>query len=150
MCSSDLNFILRFEFKLDYAANNGIGIRSPLVTDVSRSGMEIQILEESGAFSGKIGRLRPEQLHGSLYDVFPARPGAMKTPGEWNAQEIRVDGRRIRVTLNGIVILDVDLNTVTSPEKLAKHPGLRRERGHIAILGHRDHVEFRNLFIKEL
>ena len=35
-------------------------------------------------------------------------------------------------------------------EVLAKHPGLKRTTGKIALLGHNDHTEFRNLRVKEL
>jgi hypothetical protein len=54
------------------------------------------------------------------------------------------------VTLNGTVITDADLSTVTDPAVLKKHPGLKNEKGHIGFLGHGDAVEFRNLRIKEL
>src|SRR5690349_14467429 len=40
------DFILRLDFKLDDGGNNGIGIRSPLVSDPTYSGMEIQVLDD--------------------------------------------------------------------------------------------------------
>jgi hypothetical protein len=144
------DFILRLEFKLEDGSNNGIGIRAPLATDVSSSGMEIQILEEGAALRGKWGPLREAQYHGSVYDCIPARRGALKPPGQWNTQEITARGRRITVVLNGQTILDADLNTVTDPEKIRKHPGLFRERGHIGFLGHNDYLEFRNIRVKPL
>ncbi len=144
------NFVLRFDFLVDAGSNNGIGIRAPFEGDSAYVGMEVQVLEETGALGGKWGKLRPEQYHGSIYDLFAARTGAMKKPGLWNTEEIVANGRSIKVTLNGQVICEADLNSVTDPEKLAKHPGLLRERGHIGFLGHNDHVEFRNIRIKEL
>ena len=144
------NFVLRFDFVCaDPGANNGVGIRAPFEGDAAYVGMEIQVLEESGA-EAKYGKLRPEQFHGSVYDVFAAKHGAMKAVGQWNTEEIVANGRNIKVTLNGQVITDVDLNTVTDAHKLAKHPGLLRERGHIGFLGHSDHVEFRNIRVKAL
>ena len=74
----------------------------------------------------------------------------MKPAGEWNAQEVTVNGRKITVVLNGQTILDADLSTVTDPEVLKKHPGLLRTSGHIGFLGHNDFIEFRNIRIKEL
>ena len=142
------NFVFRFEFKLDYGSNNGVGIRAPLEGDAAYVGMEIQILEESGAVAGKWGKLKPEQYHGSVYGVAAAKLGAMKKPGEWNTQEIVADGRRIKVTLNGKVITDFDLNSVTDAKILAQHPGMLRPGGHIGFLGHNDHVEIRNLRVK--
>lgn len=144
------DFILRFEFKLEDGSNNGIGIRAPLDGDAAYGGMEIQILEEGAALRGKWGKLREEQYHGSVYDLIAAKRGALKPPGEWNTEEITARGRQIKVVVNGQTILDADLNSVTDPEKLLKHPGLFRERGHIGFLGHNDYLEFRNIRIKEL
>lgn len=144
------DFILRFEFKLEDGSNNGVGIRAPLDGDAAYAGMEIQILEEGAALRGKWGKLREEQYHGSVYDLIAARRGALKPPGEWNTEEITARGRRIKVVVNGQTILDADLNSITDPEKIRKHPGLFRERGHIGFLGHNDYLEFRNIRIKEL
>lgn len=141
------NFVFRFEFRLREGSNNGVGIRAPLEGDAAYAGMEIQILDD---YAPKYSNLKPWQFHGSLYGVVPARRGALKPPGEWNQQEISAIGRRIKVTLNGHTTLDVDLDTVTDPEILQKHPGLQRERGHIGFLGHNDYVEFRNIRIKNL
>jgi hypothetical protein len=142
------DFVLRFEFKLEDGSNNGIGIRAPFEGDAAYMGMEIQVLDDNSTkYAGKI---RPEQHHGSVYDVVAAKPGALKKPGEWNTEEIRAEGRRIKVTLNGKVITDADLNSVTDAEKIRKHPGLFRESGHIGFLGHNEYVEFRNLRIKDL
>jgi hypothetical protein len=142
------DFVLRFEFKLEDGSNNGLGIRAPLKGDAAYMGMELQILDnDSTKYAGK---LRPEQYHGSIYDVIPAKLGALKKAGEWNQQEVRAEGRKIKVTLNGQVIVDADINSVTDPEKIKKHPGLFRESGHIGFLGHNEYVEFRNLRIQDL
>jgi hypothetical protein len=142
------DFILQFEFKLQDGSNNGLGIRAPLKGDAAYMGMELQILDDNA--QKYAGKLRPEQYHGSIYDVIPAKTGALKPTGEWNQQEVRAEGRKIKVTLNGKVIVDADLNTVTNAEKIKKHPGLFRDSGHIGFLGHNEYVEFRNLRIKDL
>jgi 3-keto-disaccharide hydrolase len=139
------NFILRFDFRTEPGGNNGVGIRSPLIGDAAYQGMEIQILD-----SEYQGELRPEQYHGSIHDVVPAKRGFLKKAGEWNAEEISAAGRRIQVKLNGTVIVDADLDTIKDPEVLKKHPGLARSKGHIGFLGHGSRVEFRNIEIKEL
>lgn len=142
------NFALRFEFKTEPGGNNGVGIRTPLEGDAAYVGMEIQILDDQHErYKGKI---RSEQHHGSVYDVIPARTGYLKPAGEWNTEEITANGTRIRVKLNGVIILDADLNTVQEPEVLKKHPGLKNKAGHIGFLGHGSHVEFRNIRIKTL
>ena len=142
------NFIFRFEFRMEPGGNNGVGIRAPLTGDVAYSGMEIQILDHD--HERYKGRLKPTQRHGSIYDVVPAEGEALKPAGEWNEEEIMADGRRIKVTLNGKVLVDANLDSITDPAVLKKHPGLARTSGHIGFLGHGTHVEFRNLRIKEL
>ena len=142
------DFVFRFEFKLEDGSNNGLGIRSPLEGDPAFVAIELQILDDNS--SKYAGKLRPYQYHGSLYDVVPAKQGALKRPGEWNEQEVTCKGRNIKVVLNGQTILDADVNKVTDAEKIRKHPGLFRDRGHIGFLGHNDYLEFRNIRIKEL
>jgi len=142
------NFVFRFEFLLTPGANNGIGIRAPYEGDAAYQGMEIQILDDSDA-SYK-GVIRPEQYHGSVYDVIPARTGFRRPVGEWNEEEITANGRRITVKLNGAIILDADLDIVKEAKTIDKHPGLARKSGHIGFLGHGSLVEFRNIRIKEL
>ena len=142
------NFVFRFEFKSEPGGNNGVGIRAPYEGDAAYQGMEIQILDDGHEkYKGKI---KSEQHHGSVYDVIPARTGFLKPAGEWNSEEIMANGSRIKVTLNGVIILDADLNMVQEPEVLKKHPGLRNKTGHIGFLGHGSLVEFRNIRIKQL
>ena len=142
------NFAFRFEFKVEPGGNNGVGIRAPLDGDAAYQGMEIQILDDQHEkYKGKI---KSEQHHGSVYDVIPARTGFLKPAGEWNSEEIMMNGSRIRVTLNGVIILDADLITVQEADVLKKHPGLRNKTGHIGFLGHGSLVEFRHIRIKGL
>ena len=142
------NFSFRFEFLLTPGANNGVGIRAPYEGDAAYAGMEIQILDDTDA--QYVGHIRSEQHHGSVYDVIPARTGYRKPPGQWNEEEITVRGRRITVTLNGVIILDNDLSIVREAEVLKHHPGLSRTSGHIGFLGHGTRLEFRNIRVKEL
>jgi hypothetical protein len=142
------NFVFRFEFKTEPGGNNGVGIRAPLGGDAAYQAMEIQILDDGHErYKGKI---RSEQHHGSIYDVIPARTGYLKPAGEWNEEEIMADGARLRVTLNGVIILDADLGIVREEAALKKHPGLKNKSGHIGFLGHGSLVEFRNIRIKVL
>jgi len=142
------NFVFRFEFLLTPGANSGIGIRAPYEGDAAYQGMEIQILDDGDKMY--TGKIKPEQYHGSVYDMIPARTGYRKPLGEWNEEEIAVNGRHIKVTLNGVIILDADLDMVKEAKVLARHPGLARTAGHIGFLGHGSLVEFRNIRIKPL
>ena len=142
------DFAFRFEFKLEDGSNNGVGIRAPLEGDAAYVGMEIQVLDDNG--KDYKGKLRPAQYHGSIYDVVAARTGSLKPTGEWNTQEIVAKGRQVTVTLNGTTIVDANLDDIKDEAKLKKHPGVKREKGHIGFLGHGSRVEFRNILIKEL
>jgi len=143
------DFIFRFEFQLTPGANNGLGIRASLDGDVAYKGIELQILDNT---ADKYNELQPYQYHGSLYGVAPAKRGFLKPVGEWNQQEVIVQGTRVRVILNDEVILDTDYHEAIDNGTMdhQEHPGLLRKSGYIGFLGHGDIVRFRNIRIKEL
>jgi hypothetical protein len=143
------DFVLRFDFKLTPAANNGLGVRAPLEGDAAYVGMELQILEDgSPVYWG----LRPYQYHGSIYGVVPARRGFLRPPGEWNAEEVTVKGRRVIVVVNGSTVVDADIDEASAGGTIDgnDHPGLKRAAGHLGFLGHGSLLEFRNIRLKEL
>lgn len=143
------DFVFRFEFKLTEGANNGVGIRTPLKGDAAYQGMEIQILDDS---ADVYKNLKEFQYHGSVYGIIPAIRGSLNPVGEWNTEEIRIQGSKIKVTVNGKVIVDGDLKEATRNGALdgKDHPGLNRSSGHIAFLGHGSEVFFRNIRVKKL
>jgi hypothetical protein len=144
------DFVLRFEFKLTPGANSGIGIRVPMNGRASRDGLEIQILDDTAE---KFAEAKPYQCHGSIYGIVPAKTGHLEPVGEWNRQEIRVEGMRMRVIPNDAVIVDADLTPYRDGKPTLDgraHPGLRRKRGHISLAGHRTQLFFRNLRVKPL
>ncbi|MDD2931783.1 MAG: DUF1080 domain-containing protein [Fermentimonas sp.] len=143
------NFVLRFEFMLTPGANNGLGIRTPLEGDAAYVGMELQILDNDAPI---YENLEVYQYHGSVYGVIPAKRGALKPLGEWNYQEVIVDGENIKITLNGTTILEGNIRDASKNGTMdgRDHPGLLNKTGHIGFLGHGSHVKFRNIRIKEL
>ena len=143
------DFEYRFEFQLTPGANNGLGIRAPLVGDAAYVGMELQILDNEAT---KYKDLKPYQFHGSVYGVIPSKRGYLLPTGEWNQQEVIVKGSKIKVVLNGTVILDGDIKAASKNGTADhnNHPGLQRKAGHIGFLGHGDVVRFRNIRIKKL
>lgn len=145
------DFVFRFDFRLTPGANNGLGIRTPMEGDAAYVGMELQILDDTAPI---YAMLAPYQYHGSVYGVIPAIKGALKPMGEWNSQEVRIKGYDIKITLNGVVIVDGNLaqasNNGTATKDGQKHPGLLNTKGHIGFLGHGSEVSFRNIRIKEL
>lgn len=143
------DFIFRFEFQLTPGANNGLGIHASRGGDVAYGGKEIQILDNTAPV---YANLQPYQYHGSVYGIIPAKRGYLKPVGEWNQQEVVVKGDHIKVTLNGTVILDGDLQKATRNGTMDKkdHPGLNVRKGHIGFLGHGTVLWFRNIRVKDL
>ncbi|MBL1410914.1 DUF1080 domain-containing protein [Sphingobacterium faecale] len=143
------DFVYRFEFKLTAGANNGVGIRTPLDGDAAYLGYEIQILDDDAEVYSK---LKPYQYHGSVYGIIPAKRGSLKPLGEWNEEEIRIQGSKIKVTVNGQVIVDGDIKDATKngPADGKNHPGLDAATGHIGFLGHGTEVFLRNIRVKRL
>lgn len=144
---SDFNY--RFEFQLTPGANNGLGIRAPLEGDAAYVAMELQILDNTAAI---YANLKEYQYHGSVYGVIPAKRGYQNPVGEWNSEEVIVKGTRIKVILNGTVIVDGDIEEASKNGTLdhKNHPGLKREKGYIGFLGHGSELKFRNIRIKDL
>ena len=141
------DFVMRFDFKLTPGANNGIGIRSTRDGDRYRIGFEIQVLDDEDPIYNYQDW---NPYHGSVYGVVPSKRGSLKTVGEWNSQEIIIEGYRVKVTLNGNLILDCDLAEVTDNFTTRRGASLAVKSGYIGLLGHDAEVEFRNMRIKDL
>jgi outer membrane protein assembly factor BamB len=142
------DFIARLEFKLPPGGNNGLAIRYPGQGQPHLTAMcELQVLDNEHPMYAK---LDPRQYHGSAYGMIPAHRGFLRPTGEWNYQEVMVHGSRVRVELNGFVILDGDLATVREFKDGTPHPGKDRTTGYFGFAGHSDPVAFRHIEIKRL
>jgi hypothetical protein len=142
------DFAARVEFKLPPGGNNGLAIRYPGHGDTAYVGMcELQILDDG---SRRYTRLDPRQAHGSAYGMAGAQRGYLRPIGQWNFEEVTVKGSKIKVELNGTLILDTDLSQVKEFMANSAHPGKDRSSGYFGLAGHSDPVEFRNLSVKVL
>jgi hypothetical protein len=157
------NFVFRFEFCfLREGVNNGVGIRTPMGVDAAYYGMcECQILDHDAPM---YANLRDYQVHGSAYGLIPAKRVVHKPLGEWNTEEIRVEGDRIKVTLNGEVILDGNLRTACKGRNVSpdgskenpytydhkNHPGMFNKTGYISFCGHGEGLKIRNVRVLDL
>lgn len=135
------DFVLHVEYRMSPKGNSGIGIRTvPYVgsfqTRPSMAGYEIQLLDDAG---------KPPDTHstGSLYRYVAPTANPVKAAPEWNTMEIECVGPRIRVTLNGQRIQDVDQKAV---ETIKNKP----LRGFVCLQNHGRPVSFRHVRIKEL
>ena len=139
------NYVFEFEFKLTAGANNGLGIHYPGKGDPAYTGMEIQILDTTHP---KYAKLKDYQFHGGLYTLVAAKKGHLKPVGEWNKEIVTVNGPNVKVELNGVVIMEANLDEVNKSKP--KHNGAKRRKGHLCFCGHGAIISLKNLRIKEL
>jgi hypothetical protein len=143
------NFVVRLEFKLPPGGNNGLAVHTPTPEAVATyAGLELQILDNEAP---QYAHLEPYQYHGSVYGLVPAVRGYLRAAGEWNDQEVTVNGDHIKVILNGFQILDANLDQARRHQLDGKkHPGAFRTTGYFGFLAHNEPVAFRNIRIKRL
>jgi len=142
------DFVVRVEFKVPPGGNNGLAIRYPGQGNPAYDGMtELQVLDDT---ADMYKALDQRQYHGSVYGMAPAHRGYLRPVGEWNYQEVTVQGSTIKVELNGTVTLNADVSTITEFMANSAHPGKDLKKGHFGFAGHNDPVMFRNIAIKKL
>ena len=157
------DFVIRFDFLLSSDCNNGLAVRTPFGAHAAYKGFEVQIMDDEGAmYTTTFPQLGLYQKacgwHGSVYGVIPSRhkpdgKSYLRPVGEWNEQEVTLRGSKVRVVLNGTVILDDDLSRYPTDGTTmdgAKHPGLRNATGRLGWLSHGYPCRWRRIRIKEL
>ncbi|MGW1957224.1 ThuA domain-containing protein [Streptomyces sp. NPDC001920] len=132
-------YSLKLDWRMAGDDNSGVFVGFPPSDDpwsAVDNGYEIQIDATDAA----------DRTTGAVYGFKSAdlakRDRALNPPGEWNTYEIRVEGERLRVHLNGVKINDF---TNTDPARSLTD-------GHIGLQNHGagDEVSFRDVRIKEL
>lgn len=142
------DFKASVQFKVPPGGNNGLAIRYPGEGNPAYAGMtELQVLDSEHE---KYAKLDPRQYHGSAYGMAAAARGYLREAGEWNYQEVTIQGSTIKVELNGNLILNTDLSKITEYMANSPHPGKELTEGFFGFAGHGDAVEFKELYIKEL
>lgn len=146
------DFILEYEFKLGPLGNSGCALRAPIKGDPAFDGLEMQMADFRYNEKAK-----PSELTGGLYRA-AAPSKQLYQPGEWNAVRIELRGSKVKVTLNGEIVQDIDLDDFK--ETVLRHdntnaPPLkdRPRKGHIGFqeLSRGDgHAMIRGARIKEL
>ncbi|MGW7082542.1 ThuA domain-containing protein [Streptomyces sp. NPDC054871] len=133
------SYSLKLDWRMDGDDNSGIFVGFPASDDpwsAVNNGYEIQIDATDV----------PEKTTGSVYGFKSAdlkkRDKALNPVGEWNTYELRVEGERLRIYLNGVKINDF---TNTDAARSLKD-------GHIGIQNHGadDQVSFRDIRVKDL
>jgi len=146
------NFILKFDFKLGPTGNSGCALRAPLFGDPAFDGMELQMADYRYNTSAK-----DSELTGGIYRAIAPLKQVYK-PTKWNSYVASLKGSHLHVTLNGVVIHDLDLNE--QDQVVLRHNGQpcpavkdRPRKGHIGFqeLSRGDvHVKICNARIKVL
>lgn len=139
------NFELKLEFRLPPGGNSGVFIRAPREGHQSVDGMEIQVLDNDDK---QYANIEPWQHCGSLYGIVPAKLGALKKAGEWQTYHIVCNGRKIKVTLNDMLVVDANLDD--HKDKEASRPGMKRPSGYIGLQSHGTRIDYRNIRILTL
>ncbi|WP_230393958.1 ThuA domain-containing protein [Plantactinospora alkalitolerans] len=132
------SYSLKLDWRIPGDDNSGVFIGFPSSTDPQSAidnGYEIQIdaTDTSDRTTGSVYGFKSADL--------AARDAALNAPGEWNSYELLVEGERLRVYLNGVLVNDF---TNTDP--------VRSLAGYIGIQNHGsgDDASFRNIRIKEI
>ena len=90
---------------------------------------------------------------GSIYSLSKANKRLQKAPGEWNVMEIKLDGRRTIISVNGEVVNDFDQKGPVPDRKMWYEPvrGPRADVGYIGLQNHggRDTVIFKEISVME-
>ena len=147
------DFILEFEIKLTEVGNSGIALRAPMKGDPAFDGMEMQFADFRYNKAAK-----ENELTGSLYRASAPTKQVYK-PTEWNTVKIELKGSKLKATINGEVIQDIDLEKFDKPNKRLDNktdaPPLkdRPRNGHIGfqhLSRNNEPIQIRNARIKEL
>jgi hypothetical protein len=137
------DFAFHVEFRMAPRCNSGLGIRTrpfdPAKSRATRPSFysyEIQLFDDAG-------KLPTPHSTGSLYRYAAPRKNPIKPAGEWNSIDVECVGPRIKVALNGELIIDVDQDSV---------PQLREKprKGYVCLQNHGGTIEFRSVRVRAI
>ncbi len=146
------NFMLDLEFKLERGTNSGVMLRTDSRQNWLHTGIEIQLLDS-------YGKQKPDRHDcGAMYDCLAPTYNAVRPAGQWNRMIITCRGSTVRVALNGLSVLEADLDRWTEAHKNPdgtpnKFDIAYRDMARTGYIGLQDHgspIWFRNIRIKTL
>lgn len=143
------DFELEWEWKLAPKANNGVKY---LVSEArpNAPGLEYQMVDDA---------TMPDDRHktAALYFIFePKADKPLKPIGEWNRSKIIVRGKQGEHWLNGVKVVEFELESPELKAAIAKSKFRsvadfdQKISGHIMLTDHHDEAWFRNVKIQEL
>ena len=104
------NFELTFEYNADAKVNSGVFLRVSDLNDEVHTGLEIQILDTYGK-----GLPLDKADSGALYDMIAPSTNPLNPAGDWNRMRVLCEGPRIEVELNGVLVVEADLDLFDTP-----------------------------------
>jgi len=150
------NFDFKLDWKISKAGNSGIIFLVQEDTtkykETYYTGLEMQVLDDKGHPDRKL----PSHRAGSLYDLIPAKAGAVKPWGEWNHAEIKLNNGKLDLYLNDVNVVSTTLwddnwKKMVAKSKFKEWPDFGTfKKGHIALQDHGNDVWYRNIMIKKL
>lgn len=141
------NFEFEWEWRLGAGANSGV--KYLVVEKRGPIAHEYQMLDDAGKAVNK-------NSTGSLYDLLPPVNPPVKPVGEWNRSRIRVQGKQVEHWLNGVKVLEYELesgalNAAVAKSKFKSVAGFgAKVMGPILLQDHGGEAWFRNLRLRTL
>ena len=109
------DFELTLSYKLSAEANSGVFFRTDKENPV-QGGFEIQLMDDEG-FQNSHGKKDGKNLNGAFYDAQAASSDPANPVGQWNRMTLRCQGPRIQVSINGVLVNEVDVDRWDTPNK---------------------------------
>lgn len=144
------DFVFRCDVKMDQpSCNSGIFLRVGDLEDPVQTGIEVQIESE----------VEPS-LHSfaAFYDLVAPAKNATRGPGKWDSVEVRCEGARITVTVNGEEVNSINCEEWDQPGR--RLDGTRHKfrqaikdfprQGYLGLQDHGHDVWYKNIKIKKL
>jgi len=141
------DFILKLDFRVPKEGNSGVFIRRPKSGDGAYTGMEIQILDDDAKHWGA---LQPWQMTGSIYHEVAPSLRATKEAGNWQTMTIQAVKNQVTIYVNGIKIIDADLDQYAKSTTDAPALKDRPRKGYIGFQNYDGNMEYRNVRIKRV
>ncbi len=143
-------FELMWEWRVASAGNSGV--KYFVLEDMDAAiGHEYQVIDDARHPDALIG---PHRQTAALYDVAPASNRPLRPAGQFNQSRIVARGKTVEHWLNGVKVLEYELESPALNAAIAKSKfkDVARfgtlQRGHLLLQDHGDAVCYRNIAVR--